>query len=314
MGSSLGGDVTQAYDAIVVGAGFAGVFAARDLADSGLSVALVEGRPRIGGRAFTAPFADTTQEVEYGGMSYSPNLHTMVQAEVDRYGISVEAMQPVARRVSHFGDLVIEGNDTPEDLSFELERAYFHIMKAAQGIDASVPADLQRLEDLDVSWSEFVAPLELSEAAQDHFEMLLGAKGGRRADTGSALHMLHHVASNRHSAKMVFEGLKMTVFKGGTRGLLEAAVSGSDIDLRLSSPVSRIEQDDDQVVVRLRDGEALTARAGVVAVPMNCWGDIEFSPALTDALDRARRPSTGSPCAGRRRRSSGKAGRPARMG
>jgi phytoene dehydrogenase-like protein len=48
--------VSDAFDVVVIGAGFAGLRAARDLSDAGVRVALLEARDRIGGRAWTRPF------------------------------------------------------------------------------------------------------------------------------------------------------------------------------------------------------------------------------------------------------------------
>ena len=41
------------YDVIVIGGGFAGVTAARELRQAGLSVLILEARNRLGGRTFT---------------------------------------------------------------------------------------------------------------------------------------------------------------------------------------------------------------------------------------------------------------------
>ncbi|AXG81374.1 hydroxysqualene dehydroxylase HpnE [Streptomyces paludis] len=46
-------DGTRAHHAVVVGAGLAGITAALQLADAGVRVTLVEGRPRLGGLAFS---------------------------------------------------------------------------------------------------------------------------------------------------------------------------------------------------------------------------------------------------------------------
>ncbi|MEU5302570.1 FAD-dependent oxidoreductase, partial [Streptomyces noursei] len=56
------------YDAVVVGAGFAGITAARDLADRGRSVVLLEAGTRIGGRTYTRPFTGREDlTVDLGG-------------------------------------------------------------------------------------------------------------------------------------------------------------------------------------------------------------------------------------------------------
>lgn len=59
-------DVKSSYDVIVIGAGFAGLVAARDLSkDKDLSVLLLEARDRIGGRTWTAKAWG--EEFEMGG-------------------------------------------------------------------------------------------------------------------------------------------------------------------------------------------------------------------------------------------------------
>ncbi|CBF80378.1 hypothetical protein AN8359.2 [Aspergillus nidulans FGSC A4] len=55
------------YDVIVIGAGFAGLIAARDLSQKhNLNVLLIEARDRIGGRTWTAKVLD--EEIEMGGL------------------------------------------------------------------------------------------------------------------------------------------------------------------------------------------------------------------------------------------------------
>jgi monoamine oxidase len=52
-------------DVIVIGAGLAGLTAARELRHAGRRVLLLEARDRLGGRAYTSSLGDS--EVELGG-------------------------------------------------------------------------------------------------------------------------------------------------------------------------------------------------------------------------------------------------------
>ena len=78
--------VTAELDTVVAGAGFAGLRAARDLADAGRSVLVLEARDRPGGRAWTRPFAGSGPMVEIGGSWFAPE-HAEVRAELARYGL-----------------------------------------------------------------------------------------------------------------------------------------------------------------------------------------------------------------------------------
>ena len=95
------------HDAIVVGGGFAGVTAARDLTLAGYDVLLLEARDRLGGRTWVRSFAGTSLELEFGGTWVLPDEHATVMDELARYGIgTVETPAP-----DSFGGLPAPGRD-----------------------------------------------------------------------------------------------------------------------------------------------------------------------------------------------------------
>src|SRR5690348_1895680 len=73
-------------DVCVVGAGYAGLSAARRLAQHGRSVVVLEARDRVGGRIWTTPLADGTP-VDRGGAWFAP-YHDAVYALADEVGVS----------------------------------------------------------------------------------------------------------------------------------------------------------------------------------------------------------------------------------
>src|SRR6476619_5607014 len=76
-------------DVIVIGAGFAGVAAARDLTEAGHRVVVLEARDRIGGRTWYRQIPGTEVWAEYGGMFISRETQPSLAAELSRYGIGV---------------------------------------------------------------------------------------------------------------------------------------------------------------------------------------------------------------------------------
>ncbi|ORY91639.1 hypothetical protein BCR35DRAFT_323378 [Leucosporidium creatinivorum] len=83
--SSFRSVASSHFDLIVIGAGYAGLVAARDATLSGLSVLLLEARDRVGGRTWTAK--DSESEIfEMGGTWVHPQ-QGFVWRELHRYGI-----------------------------------------------------------------------------------------------------------------------------------------------------------------------------------------------------------------------------------
>ena len=68
-------------DVLVIGAGLGGLRAARDLADLGHSVVVLEARDRVGGRGRTSTLDGRL--VELGGSWFTPE-HVQVKAELAR--------------------------------------------------------------------------------------------------------------------------------------------------------------------------------------------------------------------------------------
>jgi hypothetical protein len=76
-------------DVVVLGAGFAGITAARDLREAGVRVVVLEARDRIGGRTWYREIPGTGVSAEYGGMFFSRATQPALAAEIERCGIAV---------------------------------------------------------------------------------------------------------------------------------------------------------------------------------------------------------------------------------
>lgn len=149
----------QRYDAVVIGEGLAGVVATRDPSDAGLSVLLLEARDYLGGRTHFREFADTNDMVEVGGTWIRPL--PFISAEIRRYDIEVSGGTKAQTQAAVLGGRRFEGLLPPSDQFQALEQAVFHHLEAAKRIVRGIPLDLQPVADLDVAWSDFVAPLDL---------------------------------------------------------------------------------------------------------------------------------------------------------
>jgi monoamine oxidase len=277
----------ESFDVVVVGGGFAGLTAARDLSQSGLSVVVLEGRDRLGGRTFYRPFSATGKNLEFGGTWVSAQHQKFVGAELDRYGIEV-FQSPIPQR---FGWALASGLITspfpiPQDEWTEFERAITHVNTQAARIRfGAEPLGQDGLDDLDVPLEDWVDALHLSQTTREFLLAWCGLYFGNSPDKVSALHVLSWIAGFDNSALGFYNKLTDKIVNG-TITLINAIVADVKADIRLSTPVAAIDQTGDLVRVTTRTGDVISAKAVVLATPINTWADINYTPALTGSHEQ----------------------------
>lgn len=269
-------------DVVVVGAGFAGLSAARALAKAGKTAIVLEARDRVGGRTFTKKL-DAGSWIDLGGQWIGPTQHEI--------GSLVTALDirtfPTWTRGQN---LVVVGGKT----------------KRYRG---TIPR-LSLLSLLDVGWAQWrldsmakrvplEAPWKAKKAAQwdarslgDWLDKNVKTMPARRLlDAGletiyaangrdiSLLHALFYIHSGGDLDVLLGTegGAQATRIVGGMQGVAEKLAE--DLDVRLSSPVRRIENGDKGVIVH-HDHGSLRAAHVVVAIPPKLVPEIRFEPRL----------------------------------
>lgn len=267
------------YDVIVIGAGFAGAVAARDLRHQGRSVLVLEARDRIGGRTWTRPFAGTTEEVEMGGAFVVPWAQPALNAELHRYGVPTETHPEAEAYVWDLDGEVTTGFPIPMEEIIGFENTLYEMVHNSHRVEVGKPLGAD-LADLDIPLTEFLA----NAGAGPKTIAFIGAFGdlgsGSRAEEISAVPLFCELAAVGNSPFALFSAGNEKI-AGGTRRLIDAIVQDADADLRLETPVAAVTHDDVGVTVVTVRGETFTAPAAVVAVPSNCWADIDFTPPLS---------------------------------
>ncbi|WP_458316509.1 flavin monoamine oxidase family protein [Mycolicibacterium brisbanense] len=271
------------YDALVIGAGFAGLTAARDLAKDGKKVLIVEARDRIGGRAWYRPFADTSFSIELGGNWIDIDGNVALMAEVERYGVELSTSPQAENHVSRLeGVLSHAACPITEDEQRALEQLAQRVLVDVRRIDSSLPLDQQDVADLDVPLDSYLDGFGLATPVRE----LVGA--WTRENTGchesqiSALHLMSWIP-NLNNNVLALGHTPTHRFAAGTIDLLQRMLDDSGAELRLSTPVLAVTQSAEHVEVRTQGGEILRARGAVIALPLNCLTDVSFTPALSQA-------------------------------
>ena len=266
------------YDAIVIGGGFAGAVAARDLTEEGYRVLLLEARDRLGGRCHSSKFPDSDVDVELGGQFLDVSFYNNLMPEIERYGWSYQELpEPEAIEVILNGNRS-EGMFPPFEQVFDIERAAMHCINAAARIDLDTPMDAQDLADLDVPLADFLAPLDLPPETYDFVVNVASEFTFLYPEESSALVALRYL---KHLDCSVVRWL-FGVSTNTRMGALATRIAEDAHEVRLSSPVARVDQTGEDVLVTTSGGETFAAAAVVVATPVPIWKDIEFLPPLCD--------------------------------
>jgi monoamine oxidase len=265
------------HDVVVVGGGFAGVTAARELQHAGKNTVLVEARDRLGGRTWTAAFAG--REVELGG-TWVHWFQPHVWAEMRRYGLGLvespahdDCAWVVGDEVRHgtaaqLWSRLFEGSDRLcHDSEELLPRPHDPFFRDLSAVDRLSIRD--RLEELDLAEEEW----DLTEA------LWAGLCSAYVHETGLVAALRWHALAGWSTERMLSCSSRYKI-EGGTRRLVEAIAADGGFEIRFGATVEAVEVAGEEVAVRLADGSTLGARAVVVAVPLNVLASIEFTPGL----------------------------------
>ena len=243
-------DARRDVDVVVIGAGAAGIGAAREALARGASVRVLEARGRLGGRAFTdqcggVPFDAGAAYVHYADR----NPWVGLAAEL---GIALEPHRGWGRGVPFRGGVRLPEQDRQERM--RASERFWQLLYGSEGRDLSL-ADLVRGEADTVG-----------EAARRYGEQAIGEDPER---IGVA------------DLRQLWEGPDKTV-PGGYGALVAAA--GAGLPIALNAAVRRVHWGSHDVVV---EGPAGSIRAGaaIITAPLGVLasGSIRFDPPLPPA-------------------------------
>jgi monoamine oxidase len=279
---------TLESDVAVVGAGLAGLSAARALTAAGLSVTVLEARDRVGGRTVNEPIGDG-KIVELGGQWVGPGqdrvLDLIGELGLETFATFGEGRNLIERRgtVRSYEGTIPKVN--PLALA-EVGLALRKIARLAGGVDPERPWESEHA-DLDrITFDTWMRRNVRTSAARDLLRLAIEAVWAAEPEDISMLHMLFYVRS-AGSLDLLLDaegGAQDSRVVGGTQLISLRMADELGDAIRLRSPVRRILWSGERALV-LADGVECSARRVVVALPPLLAGRLVYEPGLPAARD-----------------------------
>ncbi|MBA2504349.1 MAG: flavin monoamine oxidase family protein [Thermoleophilaceae bacterium] len=275
-------------DVVVVGAGLAGLTAARRLTQAGASVKVVEARDRVGGRTLNHKLANGNV-VEVGGQWVGPTQHRMLALTQE---VGVEIYPTYDRGENAFewnGEMRRYEGAIPKinpAVLLDVLQAQKRLDRMARTVPLDAPwrAPKARQWDNQTVWSW----LRRNVASRPAREILtLGCEAVWAAAPGdvSLLHFLFytHSAGGLDALFDTAGGAQESRFHGGSQ--LVSLKMAEELDVELDAPVRTIAQDGSGVTVRTERGE-FRGRRAIVAIPPMLAGRLVYDPPMPGHRDQ----------------------------
>jgi monoamine oxidase len=279
---------TAKVDVVVVGAGFAGLTAARRLRAASHSVVVLEADVRVGGR--TKPGKIAGEVVDLGGQWVGPS-QTHLLALGREYGVATYQQYATGQNIADVGGHRANYEGETPALDPEAMADFVDVITRIETLAAKMPVprswefaeaalyDSQTIE----TW---IAANAKTPAVHSAMQLLVRALLSAEPSQVSMLTFIAYAATAGGFAPLISTrgGAQDSVFEGGVWQL--AAKMSADLGpaVVLNAPVHSIAQDDTGVTVTTPKG-VWRARYVVVTAPPPLAARIEYSPPLPAMRD-----------------------------
>ncbi|MFL5906391.1 MAG: flavin monoamine oxidase family protein [Solirubrobacterales bacterium] len=276
-------------DVVVIGAGLAGLTAARELTAAGMEVRVLEARDRVGGRTLSQQVGEHPHDVvELGGQWVGPT-QLEVLGLAKELGIATYPTHATGKNLfeTESGKLKRYRGTIPllgPLVMVDYGRADLRMKRLIKKVDPAAPWEAEDAERLDEqSFATWIRGAARTSTAREALAVACRAVFSVEPAEISLLHVLFYAAAAGGWDDLLETegGAQQDRLAGGTQLLSLRMADQLDDRVTLSAPVRRIQADSEGVAA-----DEVRARRVIVAVPPALAGRIEYDPPLPRLRDQ----------------------------
>jgi monoamine oxidase len=276
-------DATWTTDVVVVGAGFAGLTAARKLTRLGHDVLVLEGRDRVGGRSHTGHVAGIP--VDLGGTFVGPTQHAVLTLAAE-LGICTVPTHHDGANLIRWRGMVRSYSGTIPRLSLagllDIGRVRWQFERIARTVPLNQPWTARRAAVLDgQSLGDWLQSVHASATSCDLLAIVARVTWGCEPDDVSMLHAARYVRAAGGLDRLldVEGGAQQDRFAAGTQQIADLSAAELGDRVVLDAAVQHVDRRAGTVSITCEKGRA-EAQFVIVAIPPAHRASIEFTPPL----------------------------------
>lgn len=272
-------------DCVVVGAGLAGLVAARRLTEAGLTCTVLEARDRVGGR--TLNFASSAGTVEIGGQWIGP-FQTQLKALADELGLSLYETYTAGRNILEIsGRRRLYKGETPWRgiglfATPDLIQTCVRLTAMARAVPLDEPWAAPQAKRWDEeSFGSWLRRSAITTGCREVLRLALRAVFCAEPEELSLLYALFYIRSNGGLLQLLSTrgGAQQWRVSGGSQLISIRMAEELGERVLLDSAVRAIRQEGESLRVQTEEGSYLGRRV-IVTAPPALVDRIEFEPQL----------------------------------
>lgn len=278
---------------VVVGAGFAGLCAARDLVALGHDVLVLEGRHRVGGRSSTGTIAGTP--VDLGGTFVGPTQDEVLKLAAE-LGCETSPTFHHGKNLIRWRGRVRSYSGTIPNLSIvgllDIGRVRWQFERLGRRVPIREPWTAKAAGELDAqSLGGWLRSIRALSSSRDLMAIMARVTWGCEPDEVSMLHAVRYVSAAGGLDRLldVEDGAQQDRFPAGTQQIAQRMAAELGPRVQLSAAVHRIDRHAAGGVSVVSEHGSIDARFVIVAIPPAHRAGIVFTPALPPEYEQLAR-------------------------